>query len=149
MFYWSCLASKGGNYEKFIKTMYGRNYDSTLGDPPSNFCGVVSFYDYVTSNTGNGPKATSYNNGKVYSNLSVKMKAGDVLQFYDSSAGRYYHSVIVVFQTDYGVSNYSSVRVAQHQTEYNSRNLAELITNFGGSSCKMRLLRFKTTTFSE
>ena len=131
---------------------YGRNYDSTLGDPPSNFCGVVSFYDYVTSNSGNGPKATSYNNGKVYTSLSTALKKGDVLQFYNSDVGRYYHSVIVVSDDNdngYTISDYKKVKVAQHEDDYSERNLSSLITNFGGSSCKMRLLRFKSTSFSE
>lgn len=147
----TCVALKNrvkSDY-RMTSSWYGRNYDSTLGDPPSNFCGVVSFYDYVTTNSGNGPQATAYNNGKVYTNLSVKMKKGDVLQFYDSDAGRYYHSVIVVSTTDYSVSDYQSVKVAQHESEYNNRNLSELITNFGGSSCKMRLLRFNLATFAE
>jgi hypothetical protein len=47
------------------------------------------------------------------------------------------------------VSDYKEVKVAQHEPDYNNRNLSELISNFGGSSCKMRLLRFKSTAFSE
>ena len=147
----TCVALKkrvASDY-RMTSSWYGRNYDSTLGDPPTNFCSVVNFCNYVSSNTGNGPKATVYNNGKVYTNLSVKMKAGDVLQFYNNSTGTWYHSVIVVTETDYSVSDYKKVKVAQHESDYNNRSLSELISNFGGSSCKMRLLLFKSTTFSE
>jgi len=126
---------------------YGRNYDSPYGDPPSNFCSVVSFYNYATTNTGNGPKAIGYNNNGLYQNLSTAMQKGDVLQFYSSGAGRYYHSVIVVTESTYHVSNYYNVRVAQHQTEYNYRSLTELVSAFGGDQCKMRLLRFNSSTF--
>lgn len=146
----TCKTLKGKVKSDYRMTSdwYGRNNDSTLGDPPSNFCGVVSFYDYTTSNTGNGPRATGYNNGKVFTSLSTSMRKGDVLQFYNDSSSRYYHSVMVVSTTNYSVSNYSKVKVAQHQSEYNNRDLTELIANFGGSSCKMRLLRFGSTTFS-
>lgn len=145
----TCIALKKRVKSDYRMTSqwYGRNYDSTLGDPPSNFCGVENFYNYVTSNSGNGPKATAYNNNKVYTSLSTKIKKGDVLQFYNSDTGRYYHSVVVVSETDYSVSDYKKVKVAQHEDEYNNRSLSELINNFGGSSCKMRLLRFKSTTF--
>lgn len=142
------LKERVKNDYRMTSAWYGRMYGSKNGDPPSNFCGVVSFYDYVTTNTGNGPRANSYNNGKVYSSLSTTMNKGDVLQFYKSSAGRYYHSVIVVSTTNYKVADYAKVRVAQHQSEYYNRNLSDLINNFGGKSCKMRLLRFKSATFS-
>lgn len=145
----TCVALKNrvASDYRMTSTWYGRNYDSPYGDPPSEFCGVEAFCSYVTSNSGVGPKATVYNNNSVYSNLSVKMKAGDVLQFYSSSLGRYRHSVVVVSTTGYGVSDYTKVRVAQHSSDYNDRSLAELVESFGGSSCKMRLLRFKSTTY--
>lgn len=145
----TCVALKGRVSSDYRMTSdwYGRNYDSPYGDPPSKFCGVVEFYNYTTSNTGNGPRATGYNNNSLYQNLSTAMQKGDVLQFYSSSAGRYYHSVMVVTETTYHVSTYYNVRVAQHQSEYNYRNLSELISSFGGDQCKMRLLRFNSTTF--
>lgn len=127
---------------------YGRNYDSPYGDPVSSFCGVPNLWDWVTTNTGNGPKATGYNNGSLYTSLSTPMKQGDVLQFYNNDTQTWYHSVIVVSTIDYNVSNYTNVRVAQHESDYYSRPLDELIQYFGGSSCKMRLLRFGSTTFS-
>jgi hypothetical protein len=127
---------------------YGRNYDSPYGDPVSSFCGVPSLWDWVTVNTGNGPKATGYNNGSLYTKLSTPMKQGDVLQFYNNDTSTWYHSVFVVSTTDYNVSNYTNVRVAQHDSEHYSRPLDELIQYFGGSNCKMRLLRFGSTTFS-
>lgn len=37
-----------------------------------------------------------------------------VLQFYSSSLSKYRHSVIVVLQTDYGVSDHTKVKVSQH-----------------------------------
>lgn len=127
---------------------YGRNYDSPYGDPISSFCGVPSFWDWVTANTGNGPKATGYNNGSLYTKLSTSMKQGDVLQFYNNDTRTWYHSVMVVSTTDYNVNNYTYVRVAQHDSDHYSRPLDELVQYFGGSNCKMRLLRFGSTTFS-
>lgn len=141
------LKQRVKNDYRMTKKWYGRMYGSKNGNPPSEFCGVVSFYDYVTSNTGKGPKAKAYNNGKVYSNLSTTINKGDVLQFYKSSAKRYYHTVVVVSNTSRKVADYAKVRVAQHQDDYYYRNLEELINYFGGKSCKMRLLRFKSTTF--
>ena len=37
-----------------------------------------------------------------------------VLQFYSRSLSRYRHSVIVVSKADYGVSDHTKVKVAQH-----------------------------------
>ncbi len=134
------------NYRQTSK-WYGRNYDSPYGNPISSFCGVPSLWDFATNNTGTGPKATGYNNGKVYTDLSTPMKRGDILQFFNPSTSTWYHSVVVVTCTDYYVSDYTQVRVAQHQDEHFLRPLDQLVQIFGGSTCKMRLLRPKTTTF--
>jgi hypothetical protein len=50
---------------------YGRNYDSTLGDPVSSFCGVPNLWTWTTSNTGNGPRATGYNDGNLYCKMRL------------------------------------------------------------------------------
>ncbi len=134
------------NYRQTSK-WYGRNYDSPYGDPISSFCGVPSLWDFATTNTGTGPKATGYNNGNVYTQLSTSMGRGDILQFFYSATNTWYHSVIVVTTVNYYVSDYTKVRVAQHQDEHYNRPLDQLIQYFGGSTCKMRLLRPKNTTF--
>ncbi|MGB9680544.1 MAG: amidase domain-containing protein [Minisyncoccia bacterium] len=142
------LRARVANNYRQTSQWYGRNYDSPYGDPITNFCSVSNLWNYATSNTGNGPKADGYNNNSVYTNLSTPMKQGDILQFYNPDTQTWYHSVIVVTTTDYTVSQYTNVRVAQHESEYYWRPLDELIQYFGGSTCKMRLLRPKSTTFA-
>lgn len=126
---------------------YGRNYDSSAGDPPAAWCGVLEFYDYVTTNTGNGPKATGYNNNKLYSSMSTNIKMGDVLQFYSNSANRYRHSVIVVTETTYAPADVDKIKVAQHTSEQSALLLKRKLKQYGESSAKVRLLRFKSATF--
>lgn len=145
----TCIALKERvrtDYRMVTGQWYGRNYDSNY-DPPAKFCNVESFYNYVTSNTGDGPKATGYNDGQLYTQLSIPIIKGDVLQFYNSSTGRYSHSVMVVSTGTHYISDCANIRVAQHSTDYSERPLQVLINGFDGDSCKMRLLRFRSTTF--
>lgn len=132
---------------RMTSSWYGRNYNSTAYSPPVNFCSVEEFYTYVTTNTGNGPKATAYNNNKVYSSMPTNYQKADVLQVYRKESKRYYHTVIVTTPTTYSPANYAKVKVAQHEDEKKNRPLADLINKFGGSTCKLRLLRFKSTTY--
>lgn len=145
----TCVALKNrvkADY-RMTKQWFGRNYDSTAGDPPATFINVVAFYDYVTTNNGNGPKATAYNNNKIYTSLTTDFRKADVLQVYSANSGRYFHSMIVSTPTTYSVANYTKVKVAQHQGDRKNRPLSEIVDWYGGSSCKIRLLRFKSATF--
>ncbi len=129
------------------KPWFGRHYGSTK-DIPARFCGVVEFYKYVVIHEGDGPKATPYNNGKLWNQMPVKLRPGDVVQFYSESKGRYSHSAIVVSTTPYEVKETDKILLAQHESDVRDRKLIDAIRIFGGESkCKMRLLRFKTATF--
>lgn len=135
------------DYRMITGVWYGRNYDSSAGDPPAAWCGVLEFYDYVTTNTGNGPKATGYNNNKPYSSLSTNIKMGDVLQFYSDSANRYRHSVIVVTETTYAPANADKIKVAQHTPDNSAILLKNKLDSYNDKATKVRLLRFKSATF--
>ncbi|MFZ5974999.1 MAG: DNRLRE domain-containing protein [Bacillota bacterium] len=135
---------------------WGRNAKSPYpnGGAGEYWQNVVSLWNYATSNKGNGPRATGYNNNQYWTSLPVTIKKGDVLQFYnpDLSRPRYWHSVIVVSDVPTsGTINLHNVYVAQHSGEYGWRPLDETIADNVGSDGilfgKMRLMRFKSTTF--
>lgn len=148
----TCIALKNRVKKDYRMTSnwYGRNFDAKpeLGDPPVAWCGVEEFYNYVTGNTGNGPKATGYNNGKVYSALSTPVKMSDVLQIYSPSAKRYTHSVIVVTKKDHPIKDNKLIKVAQHQPEDKARLLSDILSSpfYEKESTKIRLIRFKSAT---
>jgi hypothetical protein len=76
---------------------WGRNYDSTGNEKPA-FVGVADLWDFATANTGNGPRATGYNDNSVYTNISTTLRKGDVLQFWNPNATSYYgHSALNVY----------------------------------------------------
>ena len=146
----TCIALKKRvkEYYRMIKGIwFGRNFDSSAGDPPAAWCGVLEFYDYVTTNTGNGPRATGYNDNKPYSSLSTNIKMGDVLQFYNNTANRYRHSVIVVTEKTFTTADADKIKVAQHTPNDSALKLKVKLRQYGGSSAKIRLLRFKSATF--
>ncbi len=142
-------ARVAANYRQ-TSEWYGRNYDSSSQYAAGPFMRVVELWNYMTGNTGNGPRATGYNNNNVWTSLSVVPRTGDVLQFYSSSAGRYYHSVIVSSASNATLSNMlNKIWICQHSGDYVNRPLSETLENNGGiSSGKMRLLRPLSTAFS-
>lgn len=142
-------ARVAANYRQ-TSDWYGRNYDSSSQYATGPFMRVVELWNYTTGNTGDGPRATGYNNNNVWTSLSVVPITGDILQFYDSSAGRYYHSVIVSSTSSPSLSNMlDRIWVCQHSGDYVNRPLRETLEDNGGiSSGKMRLLRPSSTTFS-
>ena len=111
---------------------------------------VVELWSHATGNTGNGPRATGYNNNNVWTSLSVVPRTGDVLQFYSFSKNRYNHSVIVSSTNNPSLSNMlDRVWVCQHSGDYVNRPLRATLEDNGGiSSGKMRLMRPSSTTFS-
>ena len=74
-------ARVAANYRQ-TSTWYGRNADSPYQYGSGAFIRVVDFWDYVTTNTGYGPRATGYNNNKVWTQLTVVPRTGDILQVY-------------------------------------------------------------------
>lgn len=142
-------ARVAANYRQ-TSDWYGRNYDSSSQYATGAFMRVVELWTYATENTGNGPRATGYNNNKVWTSLSVVPRTGDVLQFYSTSSGRYYHSVIVSSTNSPSTSDMlDRIWVCQHSGDYVNRPLRETLEANGGiSSGKMRLMRPSSTTFS-
>lgn len=136
-------------------TWYGRNADSPYQYGSGAFIRVVDFWDYVTTNTGYGPRATGYNNNKVWTQLTVVPRTGDILQVYSSSQGRYVHSVIVtqVKSTSLTVSNkdmwLDNIIASQHSSPLIDRSLRSIVEAYGHNNCKIRLIRPKSATFSE
>ena len=136
-------------------TWYGRNADSPYQYGSGAFIRVVDFWDYVTTNTGYGPRATGYNNNKVWTQLTVVPRTGDILQVYIPGQGRYAHSVIVtqVKSTSLTVNNKdmwrNNIIVSQHTPKELNRTLGNLINAYGDANCKIRLIRPKSATFSE
>ena len=147
-------ARVAANYRQ-TSTWYGRNADSPYQYGSGAFIRVVDFWDYVTTNTGYGPRATGYNNNKVWTQLTVVPRTGDILQVYSSSQGRYVHSVIVtqVKSTSLTVNNKdmwrNNIIVSQHTPKELNRTLGNLINAYGDANCKIRLIRPKSATFSE
>ena len=136
-------------------TWYGRNADSPYQYGSGAFIRVVDFWDYVTTNTGHGPRATGYNNNKVWTQLTVVPRTGDILQVYSTSKGRYSHSVIVtqVKSTSLTVNDkdmwLENIIVSQHTPGILNRTLGNLIDTYGDANCKIRLIRPKSATFSK
>ena len=140
-----------------LKARVAANYRQTSTWYGSGaFIRVVDFWDYVTTNTGYGPRATGYNNNKVWTQLTVVPRTGDILQVYNAAKGRYSHSVIVtkVKSTSLTVNNkdmwLDNILVSQHTDHRLDRSLRDLISNSGGTTaCKIRLIRPKSATFSK
>ena len=136
-------------------TWYGRNADSPYQYGSGAFIRVVDFWDYVTTNTGDGPRATGYNNNKTWKQLTVVPRTGDILQVYISGKGRYAHSVIVtqVTSTSLTVNNkdmwLNNILVSQHTPKDLDRTLGDIVRTYGHDNCKIRLIRPKSATFSK
>ena len=118
-------------------------YGGTGGGSPA-WESVQGFWNYMTTNTGYGPKATGYNNGYVYTNIApLTINYGDVLQFNSSGSGDYAHSVYVTY-TSSATDQYSEILVSAHTNDvYNAP-----LTNYTSSRRYMRRLDFQNNTFS-
>ena len=134
---------------------YGRNADSPYQYGSGAFIRVVDFWDYVTTNTGYGPRATGYNNNKVWTQLTVVPRTGDILQVYNAAKGRYSHSVIVtqVKSTSLTVNNkdmwLNNIIVSQHTPKDVDRTLGNLVGSYGDANCKIRLISRRVRLFSK
>ena len=147
-------ARVAANYRQ-TSTWYGRNADSPYQYGSGAFIRVVDFWDYVTTHSGYGPRATGYTNNKTWTQLTVVPRTGDILQVYIPGQGRYAHSVIVtqVKSTSLTVNNKdmwrNNIIVSQHTPKELNRTLGNLITAYGDANCKIRLIRPKSATFSK
>lgn len=139
------LRDRVTNGYRMTSSWKGRPYSSTA-DPTVKFCGVVEFYDYVTTHTGNGPKGTGYNDDGYAEDLSVNLAEGDVAQIWKPNKSYYHHSVLIASSVARPISQLTSIYVSQHSSDYSFRPLRELVTNV--STVKLRLIKFNTATFS-
>ncbi|TWH60694.1 putative amidase-like protein [Desulfitobacterium sp. LBE] len=106
-------------------------------------------WNYVTANTGNGPRATGTNNNQPYYNLSPStIYYGNALQVRRGSSGDYGHSVFVTYSLDSSTTEYNQVLVSQHTPNLYNRNLWELIQTWGGNNCYLRKMSFNSASFS-
>jgi len=105
---------------------------------------VQSFWNYVTTNTGNGPKAYGYNNNLSYTGVPASsIDYGDVLQFSWYEGDVYRHSGYVTY-TSSATDTYPEVLVSFHSNPYYNRPLAQMFDTY---DC-MRRMSFRTTTFA-
>ena len=94
-------------------------------------------------------------NNKVWTQLTVVPRTGDILQVYSTAKGRYSHSVIVtqVKSTSLTVNNkdmwLNNIIVSQHTPKDVDRTLGNLVGSYGDANCKIRLIRPKSATFSK
>lgn len=142
----ACRVLVSQNYRQ-TSTWFGRNYTSPYDLATGPFMRVIELWDYATTNTGNGPRATGYNNNKKWDQLTATISKGDVLQFHDGS--KYSHSVVVSSSTSYTLPDaLDNIYVAQHSGDYYYRKLRDVLVNNGGiDEGKMRLMKFKSTTY--
>ena len=143
------------DYRMVPGNWYGRYYRNPYVDSPAKWCGVTDFWDYAVDNSGNGPVATGFNNGNLWTQYSGTIRIGDVLQV-KSPGGTYYgHSVIVTSGAtdDTTIDDIGSIYISQHAPFYSHRSLSNLIIAWSNnlpysSPCFMRRMRFYNATFS-
>lgn len=122
-------------------------FAGTGGGSP-NWESVDKLWIFTTYSLKYGPQASGYNNNGYYSRLSPSnINSGNVLQFYNSSEGKYSHSVYVTYKPF--KPTWNNILVCQHSNDKKDRPLAELIQVFGGSYCKMRHLVFSSAGFDK
>ncbi|AFM01237.1 hypothetical protein Desde_2937 [Desulfitobacterium dehalogenans ATCC 51507] len=114
-----------------------------------NWENATNLWNYVTTNTGDGPRATGANNNQPYYNLPPSsIYYGNALQIRSGSSGEYAHSVFVTYSLDSSTTEYNQVLVSQHTYDKYNRNLWELITAWGGNNCYIRKMSFNSANFS-
>lgn len=110
---------------------------------------VEGLWNFVTSNSGIGPRANGSNNNAVYKNLvAFSIAQGDVLQFKRSGDSRYGPSVYVISSNPQSSDGYHNIIVAQHSPN-TTRALADVISGWGGINCYMRRLTFTSAQFNK
>lgn len=128
--------------------MVNNVWHAGTGGGMPNWESVTNLWNYATTNTGNGPKATGTNNNQPYYNLSPSsIYYGNALQIRTGSSGDYGHSVFVTYSLDSSTQYYYQVLVSQHTDDKWNRNLWELITSWGGNNCYIRHMSFNSATF--
>lgn len=93
---------------------------------------VIELYNYITSSSA-GPRAYKYNNGHYYTDSSVTVQQGYILQYgSDGGSWHYYHSAVVVWAGSSGttMSNARAIYQGQHSNDSGWRQMYEfMVTN--------------------
>lgn len=133
-------ARKRMQSSKTLDNWFG--HKNGLGNP---WCGVGSFWDFVTSTPETGPRATGVNDGKKWSGnfVSTDIVTGQVLQVRKSTQSVYKHSVYVTGGTN---DSFANIKITQH-TPNNRIMLDEFIRNWGSTTCYVRQLKFNSAYF--
>lgn len=124
------------------KRMVPNVWQGGTGGGTPNWEGVNSFWNYTTPIKSVGPNGTGINNNKSYTGIApISFWFGDVLQVRQGIFNNYGHSVYVT-KINSSRTSYSDIFVSQHSTNLLNRPVSNLIANWGGSSCMMRIIRF-------
>lgn len=127
------------NKYRMTSTWYGGT-----GGGSSSWESVNSFYSYVKSNTGTGPRGTVYEEDKSVGSFNYSAIAkGDVLQGWPDSQNRYYHSIFISAVLKPGIP--AEILYCSHSTARQDELLTKF-TQWVGSG-KMRGIRFNSTTY--
>ena len=114
-------------------------------NPSEAWMQVETLWSYL-SPTSTGPRANKYNYGQHYSNSTLVILPGDVLQFSKNPANGYSHSVVVVNNANQTLNGHSNIYVAQHTGDYGWRKLSDVITSAGAY---IRIIRPISGSFTE
>lgn len=129
------------NKYRMTSSWYGKSYGSTPYN--ANFVGVVEFYDYVTSAKTTGPVATGYGEASTASFNQSAVNRGDVLQMYNTSLGRYRHSLYISYA--YHSPAETIVMVCAHTQNATDKLLEEYLNQSQYS--KIRGIHFSSANF--
>ena len=106
-------------------------YVSAAYYPSGPWMRVWQLWSYL-STTSSGPRANKYNDGGLYTDSLVIIRAGDILQFSSNPSNGYGHSVMVVNDANTTMMfGTTSIYVAQHSSDYGWRRLDSVINTAG------------------
>lgn len=123
------------------------------GGGTSNWESVSSLWSYATNSTKTrGPMATGYNNNAKYTGIApADVRVGNILQLRYGSSGSYLHStyVSIVVSGPGEPASWSRIYVCQNSDNVLNKMASDVIADWGGSSCYMRRLVFRSATFDK
>jgi len=106
---------------------------------------VNQFYNYVTGNTGTGPKGTAYQVDKTPSTFNLGyISYGDVIQGFPDWYSEYYHSIYT--SAVYKPGSLPDIVYCAHTNNRLDYPLSKFF-EWVGPSGKLRGISFKSTTF--
>ena len=141
----STITTNIANKVRMVNGSYSTGWFAGPGGGSGPWENAMNLWNFATSNPSQGPKATGYNNGALFSGV-LTFSIGNVLQFSNNNPSYYGHSVYVI--TVPSSPTYDTIKVAQH-TSNSIRKLSEVINSNGGvKNCYMRKMVFSSATFN-